>query len=333
MVIVAVGVGLAVVAVAAGCTSILGYGDIEVRGGGGQGATTATGSEGGTGGAGANSGGSAAIGGAGGQGGSTACWLPSDCPGEDTTCATRTCDEGSCGAQYAKRGTTCTEGPGDTCNGLGACVYALGHVCNDGDECATGICVDGVCCNVGCNGLCETCSSGTCSPVSAYADPDAECVGTALGCDGARACAGCGFALDPPGGTCPAACTSCTGNDTCVIGCQGADSCRAAIISCPVGWRCEVQCNGANSCRDSMIGCPPNHDCVVTCDAYASSCDSLQLYCPEKGRCGIACFGSSDCSDSTVYCGDNECLANCYFGTGSSPNLLCADSCDCQSCP
>lgn len=64
----------------------------------------------------------------------------------------------------------------------------LGAECDpDANTCASGICVDDVCCNVACGGDCETCAApgleGTCSP-----DIGASC-GSGGKCDGARRCA------------------------------------------------------------------------------------------------------------------------------------------------
>jgi hypothetical protein len=72
-------------------------------------------------------------------------------------------------------------------------------------HCAQGqTCVDGVCCNSPCTGLCRACSAykkgygvdGVCEPIAAGRDPEWECAlqsvstcGTTGMCDGAGACA------------------------------------------------------------------------------------------------------------------------------------------------
>ena len=83
-----------------------------------------------------------------------------------------------------------------------------GAACSAGGECCSGNCVDDVCCNNGCTGLCKTCSSddggaaGTCHNTNDNYDLDDECAGpsydacsnqfTRMGpdgyCDGAGAC-------------------------------------------------------------------------------------------------------------------------------------------------
>lgn len=80
-----------------------------------------------------------------------------------------------------------------TCNGGGACtLLADGSACTllDGSECGNGHCVDGFCCNTGCTGVCQACSTaktgqanGTCQFVMTNADPDNECSGTDV-CNG-----------------------------------------------------------------------------------------------------------------------------------------------------
>src|SRR5260221_7814337 len=78
----------------------------------------------------------------------------------------------------------------------------LAEKCASGDECESGHCADGVCCNAACEGACEACnldaSPGKCSPSSAGdASPDghpacakeeATSCGTDGTCDGAAAC-------------------------------------------------------------------------------------------------------------------------------------------------
>jgi hypothetical protein len=54
-----------------------------------------------------------------------------------------------------------------------------GDACAADERCASGTCVDGVCCNTSCEGVCTACdvasALGTCSPIPAGTDPDGEC--------------------------------------------------------------------------------------------------------------------------------------------------------------
>jgi hypothetical protein len=73
------------------------------------------------------------------------------------------------------------------CTATGACRLQQGSVCTLGTECATGLCVDGYCCNDACVGTCIACDNvgerGRCSIVHAGMDPDDECPGAAT-CSG-----------------------------------------------------------------------------------------------------------------------------------------------------
>jgi len=66
-----------------------------------------------------------------------------------------------------------------------------GTTCTQDAACASGFCVDGVCCDTRCNDVCEACdstgSAGTCTPFANGTDPDDECAG-ALTCNGTGMC-------------------------------------------------------------------------------------------------------------------------------------------------
>jgi hypothetical protein len=88
----------------------------------------------------------------------------------------------------------CSDG---ACDGNGACAADQGQVCTVGDECLSGSCVDGFCCNDACDGACEQCDAsgdeGTCTPLGV----DTECRASAGECDAAESC-------DGTSGDCPA---------------------------------------------------------------------------------------------------------------------------------
>jgi hypothetical protein len=143
----------------------------------------------------------------------TACTLPAEC--NSTFCADGVCCGNACtftcmACTLAKTGQasgTCAnvatgtdpdvECVGATnCNGVGQCgLFANGAACTVAGECTSNSCVDGVCCNAACGGLCQACTmaktgvaSGTCSSVVAGTDPDNECSGATPNCAMGGAC-------------------------------------------------------------------------------------------------------------------------------------------------
>ncbi|MBW2525154.1 MAG: hypothetical protein JRI23_13305 [Deltaproteobacteria bacterium] len=327
-------VWLLAAALGAGCTSLLGYGDLEVRDDG-QGAATSSG----VGGEGAGTTTAGATGGAAGQGGAPTCASPSECPGEDTDCATRVCKSGECGWDFAPEGTLCgVESSGAECNGAGRCLSGAGSTCSAGSECVTGHCADGVCCDLGCGGLCRACSAaktggvdGVCADIPLGQDPDDECSSPQFACNGSGSCLPCGYALTPGGGSCPAACDSCESNQTCVFSCSNDYECDNQTYACPPGWHCRLDCLGHYSCNSVTVQCPADHRCGVRCTYGGYACQSLQLNCSTTGPCTLECDDGYACQSADVQCGGNQCAATCG-SVDALPQLTCGASCDCQSC-
>lgn len=54
---------------------------------------------------------------------------------------------------------TCSTDDGKSCGSKGSCQIATGSTCSDGTECASGFCVDGVCCESRCDSACVACSA------------------------------------------------------------------------------------------------------------------------------------------------------------------------------
>jgi hypothetical protein len=75
----------------------------------------------------------------------------------------------------------------NTCNGLGACELKNGGACTADSQCTSQHCVDGVCCDQGCDGTCSSCnqpgSEGSCKPLHGADDLVAT-----LTCTDARTC-------------------------------------------------------------------------------------------------------------------------------------------------
>jgi hypothetical protein len=217
-------------------------------------------------------------------------------------------ESASCGL-YQCNGTVCHQGctgdgqcvPGTYCSG-GQCVpqIGLGNLCSTPANCASGFCVDGVCCNAACNGTCQTCELpgqvGVCSNVAYNTDPDNECAGNQV-CNGAGVCKK--PTADP-----------CVSNNECVTG------------QCEDGVCCNQDCPG---------------DCAVCNQSGAvGTCTSVPM--GQTGTCmaNSACNSAGQCKLlNGQVCG--QIPSNCLSGLcpiESGLDVCCDTACNgtCQSC-
>jgi len=111
-------------------------------------------------------------------------------PGAGTGVGTGGTNSGMTAASTVGSGTeaTMTAGGDGSADGVDPPCAEQSCTCADDQDCASGYCVDGVCCDLPCEGSCQTCSStpGTCQVVPAGEDPDLECspgvCGSGQGC-------------------------------------------------------------------------------------------------------------------------------------------------------
>jgi hypothetical protein len=244
-----------------------------------------------------------------------------DAAGNTGTMAAK-CNNGTCPASTTR---SCT--PFKGCNGnncLGTCgsdtQCAGGTVCNAGScgkrenggkcgkggDCSSGNCVEGVCCNTACNGICKSCAipgmQGTCTNVAAGApDPNGKCNDDSCKnlCDGKGACRQ--EKTDAPCGPTPRKCngkqlveSKCTAQGectarpatTCPMDCNDTDGCVATPPMCAISCGPDQTCTTAG-CVCST-GKPPK-ECGSTCVA-ANAC------CP--GQCGACekCTATGTCT-------------------------------------
>ena len=105
--------------------------------------------------------------------------------------------EGTCAAVKAGTEVPGSCSNGQACDGSGKCMASNGKSCTSATDCASGFCVDQVCCDSACGGTCVACNQtgrvGKCSPFAAGTDPQNEC-GKGDGvckstCDGVSGCA------------------------------------------------------------------------------------------------------------------------------------------------
>jgi hypothetical protein len=192
-------------------------------------------------------------------------------PKMTTSCSPYICDTATSACK-----TTCASDAdcvtGLKCSG-GVCMAKPNATpCTTASECASGFCVDGVCCNSACTGQCEACEvlTGTCQPVKG------EPKGTRPNCSGS------------------------TSDPICKNQCDGVNrtSCRypTSTTACGTGSSCSGNslvaarsCNGSGSCSlsGSTTNCSP-----YICDPAATACKNT---CASTADCvsGYICQGSS----------------------------------------
>ena len=144
------------------------------------------------------------------------CCETASCPGTCQSCAVAG-QEGTCGlaAPGTEVGGSCSDG--QACAAGGACKAKNGTTCSGASDCASGFCVDGVCCDSLCDGVCQSCNqatrAGQCSAYVAGSDPQGEC---GLGGGVCRStCNGAGACDYPQLGVTCGDCRVCDGNGLC----------------------------------------------------------------------------------------------------------------------
>lgn len=147
------------------------------------------------------------------------------------------------------------------CAFAGGCNLPLGATCGNNAQCQSLSCVDGVCCDNACNGVCRACNLpghiGTCYNRPVGTDPDGDCRVTGFSCGGNGAC---------------------VWNGVKAIGeaCLQAGECSSG--SCKDGVCCNTACNGP--CESCVGGtCRP-----VTKDFDAPECVA-PMRCNAASRC------------------------------------------------
>jgi hypothetical protein len=237
------------------------------------------------------------------------CNAQGQCQSNGTTnCAPYLCQGNVCGTSCTGD-TQCTAGNVcDTTTGSCGAKKDNGTACTSGSQCASGFCVDGVCCESACTGSCKACSTskkgtgadGVCGNVANGLDPDADCgdqgqnsCGTNGSCDGNGGCA-----LYPTGTQCAA--QSCSGStQTNAKTCNGAGTCSGTTTNCS-----PYQCSG-NACGAS---CTSSSQCVSGYSCVNNNCGTL------KGN-GSTCSSGAECSSGN--CADGYCC-----------NVACSGTCE-----
>ena len=220
---------------------------------------------------------------------------------------------------YRTRAGTCS------CPGGGNCAT---------EDCPSGYCVDGVCCEgasltttdpPSC-GTCERCDSsanpGICEPVRSADDPDSCAAPNTCGPEGT-----CGL---PDGEPCTPGVTTC------------------ASGHCVDGFCCDAACDGAcDVCNAGTLGWPEAVDgvCTIAPAGYPSTCapytcDGTNASCAVGCASDAECVASSHCSELTELCEDDfatgaPCSRAAQCESGFCVDGVCCDgACDgiCEAC-
>jgi hypothetical protein len=220
------------------------------------------------------------------------------------------------------------------CTGGGCAPLSQGASCDDDDECSSGTCQDGFCCDSACDGNCESCavpgSLGTCRPVTT---PRSSCggIGVCAGyCDGtAQNRDACVF----PGSStsCGSAASCSDGEFTSAATCNSAGSCaERTTMSCMFGCRSDGEIGCASTCPANQDLC--DGSCVDTesdpdnCGSSCQECGGATAICA-SGEC-VECEVTADCSGTGVAC-TNEGACECgtgYHACGASRSPCYSDT-------
>jgi hypothetical protein len=227
------------------------------------------------------------------------------------------------GGTVSKGGSSAKGGSsGTTCNN-GNCVGRTnGESCSTASDCASNVCADGVCCDVGCDGQCESCnlsgSKGVCSPSSTpKANNPCTTDGSVCGgvCDGTsahrKACVyPSNTTLCGPG----ASCNTSTNQSTSSQLCSGSGQCKSPVVKSCAPYTCNGTVCGS--------GCPTDQGvCGGACVDIMS----------DAAHCGGAC---QKCSNINPRCYSGACV-QCTVGSdcnvlGYGPGSICTSNHTCQ---
>ena len=210
------------------------------------------------------------------------------------------------------------------CDGAGACLLKpLGAICDEGQECVSAYCADGVCCNQACDGECEACNaSGSCTAIVSAEDVGScddttrsgSCVQAPCACDGLGDC-------KSNSGVACANSTTCASGKTCVDGVCCESPCVGQCEAC-VASKTGVSSGVCAPVRDAT---DPDSECpgTPTCDgARACHADPNGTFCTRDYQCA---------SGHCVIYQEGTCTGTmCRVDFGVCCNTACTG--DCETC-
>lgn len=188
------------------------------------------------------------------------------CNGAGTACNSTCSKDADCVASSACTSGTCTP------------KKANGGTCGRAPECTSGSCVDGVCCDVPCNGTCQACSAAR-----KASGADGTCGATKDGLDSKGACAA----------------TACASGTRTSNVCNGAGACRPEVKACA-----PYPCNASGT--DCDLKCTADGDCGA-----GNFCNATGACAPKADR-GASCASDKQCTSG--FCADGTCCDNACVG-------------------
>jgi RHS repeat-associated protein len=191
---------------------------------------------------------------------------------------------------------------------------SFGLGCSSNSQCASGFCVNGICCDTACNtGTCEACNLaghlGTCTPLAS----GTVCRASAGTCDVVETCNGTAV-------TCPAdgfqpsttVCRPIAGE------CDIAENCTGTSAACPV----DAKKASGTACTDDGNVCTTD------------KCDGTNVTCQHAaGNAGTQCRAAADVCDLAATCtgSSTTCPPNGFKPSGTScpddGNVCTTDTC------
>jgi MYXO-CTERM domain-containing protein len=232
-----------------------------------------------------------------------------------------------CTVDACAAGTVCADV--STPDVVGTCVKTKGSACTNKNECTTGFCIDGVCCDSACTGQCEACdvpgAEGTCSGISgAPHGTRGKCSDgagdpcKALTCDptlNRTKCAGFAAGAETECGE-----SSCTdGNETPRGRCDGAGACTPSTKKTSCGaYACDAQ-----ACKTS---CTTKADCASGYNCVDGKCAPITAKCDDTGLISIPTNGDTqlDCAPFRCNPATGDCFKICATTNDCVPGGACS---------
>lgn len=240
------------------------------------------------------------------QGACVECIGPTNCPGVDTECRTRTCSPaGSCGEICTPNGTPLAiQAPGDcvsdVCDGncMATEVLDPSDVPVDADPCTSDLCVNGTPLN-------PPAATGTPCGNGGVCNATGQCVG----CNVAADCGNDSFCLS----------WTCTASSVCQPNFTPNDTPLPAAQQTPQDC-IQLRCDGSGNVKQSPVndpivdGNPCTQDLCVNGSPQNppspldQSCMAT-MYCDGNGSC-VQCNNDGQCTSDDGVCEEDKCLAN-----------------------